>query len=294
LRHIIVAVANDRELASRLGKLGATNGISFYNRKTDSCTYVAIAPSSPAEKFNSVAETISAAKTVIINAANIDKLFAESIIGASLIDRKIIIVGPDPSAMLKEFGIEYECVGEEGLLSRLDALAASDSCGAPIVDIDRAFNVKGVGVVVLGVVREGNVAAHDTLYSSDGKGIVIRSIQVQDDDVESAGAGSRVGLAVKGGDANDFRKGDVLSKTLIPHVASIEASIRMNTMVKEKGFDYKELWLVSGFRSSICTVGLAGNDVRIQLQSKLALRAGDAFLLVRRGEPRIFAGGLVK
>ncbi len=294
MKHIIAAVANDRGLASKIGKPGATNGISFYNRKTDSCTYVAIAPSNPTEKFNSVAEAISAVGTVVISAANVDRLFAESVMGASLIRRKIIIVGPDPSAMLNGAEVDYECISEEELLGRLEALAMSDSSGNPIIDVDRAFDVKGVGVIVLGVVREGSVAKHDALYSSDKKEIIIRSIQVQDEDVERAGTGSRVGLAVRGADAKDFGKGDILSKVPIPYVSSVKASIGMNRMVKELGFDYKELWFISGFRSSLCAVSSDGNDANIQLQSKLPLKSGDAFLLVRKSEPRIFAGGMVK
>jgi Selenocysteine-specific translation elongation factor len=53
------------------------------------------------------------------------------------------------------------------------------------VDLDKAFVVKGVGSVVLGIVSKGSVAVHDTLYASSGKQ-AFRSIQSQDKDIELA------------------------------------------------------------------------------------------------------------
>jgi selenocysteine-specific translation elongation factor len=80
--------------------------------------------------------------------------------------------------------------------------------GLQYISVDRAFNVKGVGLVVLGFVVSGNVHVHDQLkVLPQGKPAEVRSIQIMDVDVESAYEGSRVGLCLKGVSVDDFGSG---------------------------------------------------------------------------------------
>ena len=93
-------------------------------------------------------------------------------------------------------------------LSRIGPSPNSPPSGA-LVYIDRAFSVKGVGTVVLGFVLGGTVSVHDKLRavpSSPEKTVEVKGIQVNDEDYESAGAGIRVGLSLKGVDARDLDK----------------------------------------------------------------------------------------
>src|SRR5271169_5167820 len=63
-----------------------------------------------------------------------------------------------------------------------------------LVYIDRAFSVKGVGVVVLGFVLGGTVSVHDELRlipSTDERKAEVRGIQVSDVDQETVGRGLR-------------------------------------------------------------------------------------------------------
>jgi selenocysteine-specific translation elongation factor len=78
-----------------------------------------------------------------------------------------------------------------------------------LVYIDRAFSVKGVGVVVLGFVLGGRVDVHDDLRlipSSEGKKAEVRGIQVNDEDQQTVGRGVRVGLSLKGVELKDLDK----------------------------------------------------------------------------------------
>ena len=67
-----------------------------------------------------------------------------------------------------------------------------------ILPIDQFFNVKGVGLVAIGYVQSGSVSKHDSIQvlPADENGIV-RSLQVMDDDVDTAVSGDRVGLAIR-------------------------------------------------------------------------------------------------
>jgi selenocysteine-specific translation elongation factor len=79
-----------------------------------------------------------------------------------------------------------------------------------MVYIDRAFNVKGVGVVVLGFILAGDVSVHDKLRlipsTGESRYAEVKGIQVSDEDYDSAGRGIRVGLSLKGVELKDFSK----------------------------------------------------------------------------------------
>jgi selenocysteine-specific translation elongation factor len=71
--------------------------------------------------------------------------------------------------------------------------------------IDHAFPVKGVGTVILGVVKQGQVTAGEMYdITPVQKKVILRSIQKQDRDFKTAVAGDRVGLALKGVNHEDI------------------------------------------------------------------------------------------
>lgn len=78
-----------------------------------------------------------------------------------------------------------------------------------LVYIDRAFSVKGVGLVVLGFVLSGKLSIHDELRllpNAEGKRAEVRGIQVSDEDQETVGRGLRVGLSLRGVELKDLEK----------------------------------------------------------------------------------------
>ncbi|MCW4000998.1 MAG: EF-Tu/IF-2/RF-3 family GTPase [Candidatus Bathyarchaeota archaeon] len=78
--------------------------------------------------------------------------------------------------------------------------------------VDHAFNVKGVGVVVLGIVTSGSVKKYANLNVLPGsKTAVVRSIQKHDDEFEQASVGDRVGFALKNVEVQDLDRGTVLT-----------------------------------------------------------------------------------
>jgi Selenocysteine-specific translation elongation factor len=89
-----------------------------------------------------------------------------------------------------------------------------------VISVDNSFNVKGVGLVALGFVIRGSVNVHDELSLSNGKTVEVKSMQVMDEDVEQAKAGTRVGLALKGTTEKELEqlaflvKNDVFSQDL--------------------------------------------------------------------------------
>ncbi len=98
------------------------------------------------------------------------------------------------------------------LRQELDGWSVPAAAGPTRVPVDHAFPVRGVGAVALGVVRGGPVEAHARLrlYPTDRE-VEVRSLQVHDVDVPSATTGERVGLALKGIEAEELSRGQVLA-----------------------------------------------------------------------------------
>ena len=79
--------------------------------------------------------------------------------------------------------------------------------------IDSCFPVKGVGTVVLGVVKQGLLVAgemYDLIGGNERSKIIVRSIQKQDRDFKTAVPGDRIGLALKGPKPEDVDRNTYL------------------------------------------------------------------------------------
>jgi selenocysteine-specific translation elongation factor len=107
----------------------------------------------------------------------------------------------------------FDAVSRSSQSSVIDLTAVKPGPNSPpkgtLIYIDRAFSVKGVGVVVLGFVLGGSVTVHDELRlvpHLEGKKAEVRGIQVSDEDQETVGTGLRVGLSLRGVELKDLDK----------------------------------------------------------------------------------------
>jgi selenocysteine-specific translation elongation factor len=109
-----------------------------------------------------------------------------------------------------------------------------------LVYIDRAFNVKGVGLVVLGFVLSGSISVHDKLRllpTESGKLAEVKGIQVSDEDQQTVGRGSRVGLSLKGVELKDFAKVSWLDDGSFQTSSSLDFSFRKSNYYKQPTVD---------------------------------------------------------
>ncbi len=88
------------------------------------------------------------------------------------------------------------------------------------------FKVKGVGTVALGFVLSGSISKHQKLVLSDlDREVEVRSIQMNDEDVDTAAAGSRVGLALKNIEPSDMERGMFLSDKPFEYAETINGKV---------------------------------------------------------------------
>lgn len=293
---IIVAVPFDSDLAGRIGKRGSENSMTFYNRRQGGDTVVVLMPTSVEEKFYALPESLLLADIVVVSTAAVDKLLGEVLIACSLLHKRVLLTDDnDMSGLLKGISLEAATVSRDSVLDALlSSATASANTGKARVDIDRAFNVKGVGTVALGIVMSGTVKVHDTLYHSSGKAVTIRSIQSQDEDRPEAGRGTRVGLSLKGIDESEIEKGDVLSAAPIPKTKRLKLVVEKSRVAAEAIEVGKMYSVASGFSYSNATVeDIDGNTITLRLEKGISVVENDPVLMVRAAAPRVFAAGLV-
>jgi len=154
--------------------------------------------------------------------------------------------------------------------------------------------VKGVGTVVLGVVTKGIVKVHDTLYHNSGKPAGVRSLQSQDEDIKEAGPGTRVGIALKGIEDSEMKKGDILSSVQTKSGRQLELDVKVSSFAKEAIETGKNYSIATGFSYSTAFVEeVNGTKVKLKLEKAICAEVSDRFMLVRAIAPRIFASGKI-
>ncbi len=230
MSNLTVAVIAPPDYAKDLGKKGTTSDITFYNLKKGEATVTFIEPTRYPEKLSSLFYAVSLADSVILVVNEISANFGECVLmvqsagkqSGYLILRNYIT--PDQIApLIKGTVLErYEVIEEDmvGIREKMLDIAvkqtahqkAHDGAGKGVVPVDAHFNVKGVGVVVLGSVAQGSIKKHDMMkVLPTEKTAQVRSIQKHDDDAETAVRGDRVGLALKNIESEDLDRGFVLT-----------------------------------------------------------------------------------
>jgi len=166
--------------------------------------------------------------------------------------------------------------------------------------IDRAFHLKGLGVVVTGTLISGVVAPGDTLRILPGdRKARIRSIQVHGDQRQQAEAGERTALQLSGVDLEEVRRGLQLVSAgqfqatyrLVGRLTLLEGApkpLKGSTSVRFHIYSSEVLGRVRPLQGPLLP-GMSG-EVEIRLSRPVVAVRGDRFIL-RRPSPPITLGG---
>ncbi len=205
MSNLTVAVLAPPDYAKDLGKKGTTSDITFYNLKKGDATVTFIEPTRYPEKLSSLFYAVSIADRVVLVVDEINATFGECVLMLQCAGKSngyLILknyISPDQIApLIKGTVLEHYEVIEDDIVGLRENLLdisvkqtahqkAHDTGGKGVVPVDAHFNVKGVGVVVLGFVAQGMIKKHDILkILPTEKTAQIRSIQKHDDDADYA------------------------------------------------------------------------------------------------------------
>lgn len=214
-----------RVLGSAIGKTGTESDLRFWNKKERDVSLTAIAPIPYPERIVPMLQVATLCDYPVLVANRLDASFGELVIALEATGKKGLFIAPDPTeadrarSLVRDrlrSWVTMEWTGDESL-RRFRALlpgieTARDPTGPCTVVLDHAFSVRGVGTVALGFVQRGTLRVHDELRLAPLETTVsIRSIQRFDEDQADAPPGSRVGVALKGVEADEIERGFLLT-----------------------------------------------------------------------------------
>lgn len=314
----VLGGAGAKEVAAAIGKKGGETDVTQYNAKKGTRSLTLFVPTKYPDKVQGVSYALQGAEYVLLVVDALDKQLGEQIVAADMVGaRKGFLllrnyIQPEQlKPILKGTALERWTVLESDdandLRERFLDLPIEDRPGMTRVDVDQHFNVKGVGTVVLGVVRRGEVARHQKLRVHPTKlECQVRSIQVHDEDLQTAGPGSRVGLALKNIDSDDLDRGSVLAPdgtvTVIAKGETLEIDAKVSSFYKRGLQNDKVVHVGVGMQFLPARVQLdgdlkAGQSGRLRLVADTALcvTQGDHLVLfdLDASDLRVAAGGVV-
>lgn len=227
--NLTVAVLGASDYADNLGKKSTATDITLYELKrgVDSVTF--IEPTRYPERLAPLFYAVEMAEKAVVIVDELNSTFGECLVmlqcsnvrGGYFILRNYLSKDRIEPLIKSTCLEKFEFIEDNPALLRERLLteaaqqkpATEDEEEAGIVPLDHAFNVKGVGTVVLGTIANGRITKHDTMQVlPGGKTTQVRSIQKQDDEFDSACEGERVGLALKNIAVSDLDRGTVLTR----------------------------------------------------------------------------------
>jgi selenocysteine-specific translation elongation factor len=281
------------EFVKELGKKGQSSDITTYDSKKDDRIITYVIPSGYPDKIQPLITAINLGEYSILYVDKLDRFLGEQKVALDLLEKNkgflLHTYGVDSEALksllkntvASSFKVEQNI---ESLKDSINSLSSVKSDGPSIIHIDNIFNVKGVGVVVLGILKQGVIKVHDELILyPQTKKVTIKSIQMHDKNVEESYSPARVGLALTGVSFDEITRGDVLSN--YNHFTSANQELIINfNMVPFYKNDLSEnhSYLLSiGTQVRPAKIEKLGNNKLKILSDKIfSFKAGDIAILL--------------
>lgn len=240
---LTAALLGNLDARKEFGKVGTQSDIHLHEFKEAGKQAITIVPATYPESVKPLSYAVLNCDSAALVVGKVSAQVGEQILAADAAGVKhgVIVLQeylqPDQlKPLLKGTTLEsWLMLAEEDWAKARAHLATAPPRGDPAasvtVPIDHHFNVKGVGAVVLAVVKQGTLRKGDTLYAFPNKVICpVRSIQIHDVDHNEALPGDRVGLALRNTPPEMLDRGMVLAPADAPvrvHLAGASATFRV-------------------------------------------------------------------
>jgi selenocysteine-specific translation elongation factor len=291
LNSINFVVLGDSSIATQLGKKGTATDIVIYGRKTAGTVYTWTAPTG--DKIQSLMQAVNIAEYAVLNVNKLDKFLGEQVMtlaAVGLADGFVMhsyeVDREKLKTLLKGTSLaNYQFVDSiDQLKQEMGRLKPKNADGPLTIPVYHAFDVKGVGTVALGVVKQRTVKAYDELALLLGKkNILVKSIQMHDDPIESSSSPARVGLAIKGAGADDISRSDVICAPDTVRVSSGAVSVKFAKSPFFKGdLPENHTYMISvGMQVKAAKIKIEGETLQATPEKPIAYRQGQTLVLLK-------------
>jgi len=297
--HLTVGIFGNQDLAKKLGKKDTINDIAIYSHSSSDGVFTYICPNS--EKIQSLLQVLNMIDVPVLVIDNLTKEIGEMIVGINEMNfEKGFIVTDIRDAiqpLIKNTCLEkFEIIGENDLWPKLLSFNIELHDDFLMIPIDNYFNVKGIGTIILGIIKSGKVNLHDKLIVEPlGKEVIAKGIQSQDKGIEEAGSGMRIGLNIKGVEVEELKRGFVIVKDKVEKSSEITIKFNRNRFFKQEIKQGINVLLSVGLQVISCTVESARSELKLKSNQKIAYRKNQRCIVASPNEilPRIIGNGII-
>ncbi len=294
MRSLTVGVFGDSGFAGELGKKGTSSDITIYNRKEGELVLTFVSPSSYPDKISSLLQAAAMSDAAVLCVNKIDPFLGEAILALDClgVEKGLLVldgIGEESiSPLIRDTCLRSYPIVEKSfapIMEKLRALEIPQKDGEVKVLVDHCFEVKSVGTVALGTVKRGKLANHASLQALPiKKDVLVRSIQMQDENVEAADCFSRVGLALKGASAEELYRGCVLApKDSLSCARSFGGSFEKSRYYKGELSAGKQVQALVGLQFVQVNIDKTGEKIALSAQRDVAFEKGERFVLADGG-----------
>ena len=290
MRSVNFVVLGEQTIANGFGKKGTVTDLTVYDRKESDIIRTWVVPNGFPEKIQPLLQAINISEYVIFYVASLDRYTGEQILALDMLKKKDGIISHSYevdenrlNSMIKGTVLQnYKRVNSPDIKEELAKFPPILKDGSVQIVVDHCFDVKGVGTVVLGKVLQGTVNQYDNLvHLPSGADVMVKSLQMHDDDVKQAVCPARVGLSLKGIKPDEVGRGDIITSD-----KSLEVKSEIEFDFKQSPFYKGE---VSVNQMCLVSVGLqikaakfsSVSPVKLTLDKPIICRKNDICLLVK-------------
>jgi selenocysteine-specific translation elongation factor len=297
--HITIGVFGDQELAKKLGKKGTTNDIAIYNHGSSEGVFTYVCPNS--DKIQPLLQSLNMIDLPVIVVNSLTKEIGETIIAIDEMKFKkgfiITKIKDEIQPLIKNTSLEkFEVIEEDNLWPTILELKIERKKDFLMIPIDNYFNVKGIGTVILGIIKSGKINLHDkVLVEPLEKEAVVKGIQSQDRDIEEADAGTRIGLNLKGIDVDELERGYVICKEKMEKSTELKVKFNKNKFFKQEIKPGMQVSLSVGLQVVTSTIESIGEEIRLKSNQKIAYLKDQSCIIASQNDilPRIIGSGSI-
>jgi selenocysteine-specific translation elongation factor len=294
--HLTAGIFGNAEIAKKLGKEGTKNDIAIYNHGSSEGVFTYVAVNS--EKVQTLMQVMNMIDVPVFAVNELNAQVGEQIVAAAefgfshgffLLEG---VVEDQVRPMIKGTSLEkFEFVSDTTeLVEKLKKVHIERGNGL-LVPIDNYFNVKSVGTVILGIVKGGTVNKYDkVMVEPIGKEVTVKGIQSQDRDIEQAGPGIRVGLNLKGIEADELKRGYIIGRA--EKAKSLKLVFHKSRYTKEQLRENDPVLVCSGLQVSAAKVKSV-DPLDLEFENTISYQKNTRFLIATTKQtlPRIIGHG---
>jgi len=290
MRSVNFVVLGEQTIANDFGKKGTVTDLTVYDRKESDVIRTWVVTNGFPEKIQPLLQAINIAEYVIFYVASLDRYTGEQIIALDMLNKKNGVLSHSYEvdenrlhSMIKGTVLQnYKKIDSPNIKEELVKLPPVSNDGPAQIVIDHSFDVKGVGTVVLGKVLQGTINQYDNLkHLPSGTDVMVKSIQMHDDDVKQAVCPARVGLSLKGIKPDEVGRGDIITSD-----ESFEIKNELEIVFKQSPFYKGE---ISENQMCLVSIGLqvkaakfsSISPVKLILDKPVVCRKNEICLLVK-------------